>query len=705
LAMVLASSSAVMASNPLTAFIGSSLAFVGSSLLRSWDYFVFMLGEALMWNPMAKVFMLVFISLVFIAIGAMLFQTLDPGKEEIEFPVWSAVRGIVNPFEDDVEKVSLRLVSVFIASMGVVFFGILIGIIEGWVQGTVESLSSGKHQVIASNHVVVLGYNSKVLEMLRSWSKASEAARPQFGFRPRTTYAILAPENDYTRIMDEIADSMNDGELPHIRLACRVGSPYLADDLHRVSISTAKKVLVAADESAPRKTANRKLLGKLVALRQTVPDFKGEVVAELVDDNEANVVKSVFNRSQVSSVQPVTADILLGRMLVQAIRQPGLASIYNTMMSGDPRFSFHVVKVKDFDPSLVNQKVSEIDRLSKDSSIVCGFVNAEKGGEVDLEITTGNLILKEDSELLVLGDPFRSTSLQLVNVPKNTAKVQLVMHDENHPDALKAIRSRKTVHEVEKHEKSKKQSILMVGWRNDIADMLTELDLTLASGSDVTLIADEDTGLDKNALRSLQLKNSSLRVVTGKPDSIDALEPIFKKRHSEGGRFDHIITLSIANQGQTSIEADSRALASLATFYQLLDDPLNTTVTVQFHNHQFADLAWDNTEEVDNVIMPDTIASRLTSEVVRDPRLNELWKDLFSQYGREIYIRPISRIVSDLSKPYSFKELSEIVQTKNNAILIGYATDTGASINPTGADRNEPRSWTSIDALLIVSDD
>lgn len=77
---------------------------------------------------------------------------------------------------------------------------------------------------------------------------------------------------------------------------------------------------------------DRKVISRALALKQSIPDFKGEIVAELNNKRDERIIKRIFEQTQASSIQTINAEELLFRFLAQAIRSPGLADIVDTMM-------------------------------------------------------------------------------------------------------------------------------------------------------------------------------------------------------------------------------------------------------------------------------------------------------------------------------------------------------------------------------------
>mmetsp|Transcript_8460 Transcript_8460/g.15043 ORF Transcript_8460/g.15043 Transcript_8460/m.15043 type:complete len:727 (-) Transcript_8460:110-2290(-) len=629
------------------------------------------LGESFLWNPLFKVAALFVMTAVFVWIGARLFKTFDPEEKEAKSPYWRSLRSIANPFEDDYQAWPLRFISIFSALGGAVFFGILCGIITESVDSGVDVLLKGRTRCVVQNHVLLVGWNQNSVEILKAMTKSKDAK----------TVVIMAENQSPTDVQKSIQESLDADDRKKLRILVRTGSPLLKLDMDRVAAEKASKIVLLSQPELSAQDSNNRLMGNLLALRQIIPSYSGEIIAELKDDREAGLVKALFRKTLVKNVEPVTANVGLGRFLVQSFHHPGLSSIINQMMSGEAKHGFHYVKAQDAIPSFVGRSLSDVNIYAIPNCIIVGYVN-EKGATV---FEPSNAItVDRKTELVTLGLPSSSAA---------NAKLQPIPH-------AQAIR--KTAH-------NQPCNILITGWRDQMEDMLIELDLTVSKGTVVHILADESCGCDDMALISrLNLKNYQIYGHVGSPDDMDALQTVYSQ-----AKFDRVILLSPTKEGEETTDADGRNLSVFALLQKLITDKSSSrqvSVTVQFLNEEFAKLAWQETKEVKNIVLPRAVASKLTAEVVRDHRLHGLWAQLLSQEGRELYLLPATRYFSSAEvKPCSFAELGAMSWSKFNELAVGYIRDYStaatAVINPTGSDRSEPVQWAENDMIVVLAED
>ncbi|CAN8063809.1 unnamed protein product [Agarophyton chilense] len=638
------------------------------------DRLSFWFSEFLMWHPSARVVALLAATLLFMFIGSFLYRLADPQQKEAPHPFWHSVRAIANPLEDDWESNYLRATSITLAAIGMVFFAVLVGMVTESVESAVHAVDGARSSVIVKDHILVCGWGPHVSQILKDISSLSN----------QIPVVVLAKPDKKSIMFSQLRETLPEEQLRKLRLFYRPGIPFLKDDLSRVAATRARKIILITERHGDPADADRQTLSRAMALRQNLPGFTGDIVAELRSERDERILKTILENTRARSVETVNARKLLYRFMAQAIRQPGLADVVTDLMGDDIRLVFHVKAADKIAPHLVGSKVSTLKPTSVQRSILCGFVT-------DGSLTMGldsNLIVQPSTELLLLGDQ------------QNGANAK---HVHSSPPKGTIIRPASIRMEETKKEP---ESYLICGWRPELRHMLRELDKILVRGSKVTILAE-----DAPEKPGKTFKNLSLSAIHKRADRFENLEELFHQNHKG---FDHVVILNSAFsdnalQESTGTEEDTATLASLAYLNELLQSQeqgqhgVETVVTVELLNERIARMAKDQGYVV-NSILPHNLSAKIAAQTVRDSRLNSVWNELLSQEGREVYLRPCGVYEGVPSSRKSFARIADDISGCGD-IVIGYIRGDGlVTINPSEDDRIALREWSAKDMLIVLSE-
>lgn len=661
------------------------------------DRLIFYLGEFLMWNPAAKVLTLLASTLLAMYVGSFLYRLADPAMKEAKYPFWHAVRAVANPLEDDWERNSLRTASIVLAAIGMVVFAILVGMVTESVESAVRNVDGQMAKVVASDHILVCGWSPHVPQMLKGVGNAQNKVK----------VVVLAGEDLKRSMKKHLREGLTDEERKGLRVFYRSGVPIVKEDLERVGASRASKIILINSKEGNLVNADRKVLSRAMALRQNLPDFEGDVVAELNDARGEGLLRAILLETKAKSVETVNADSLFSRFMAQAIRQPGLADVVASMMGDDPSTVFHVRKARELAPGLIGTLMIDLKPSSVPGSVLCGVCDRE--GEIKIGLGGGREEMKgrvlADTELLVLG--INSKGDKFAGTMGNAKFVQRTLPEESSSEKKSTTPNSR---------KKDAESFLICGWRDEMNDMLAELDDVLASGSRITII-------DENAPTELKRKLRHLTVtsIQRPADHYENLEALLSPKASH---FDHVVLLGSdlrswteADGQEINQEEDSKTLACLIYINELLGKQREaqrsskyaqeTMVTVEFADERVAIMAKDQ-GGVRNVILPMNLSAKIAAQTVRNSRLNAVWKELLSQRGREVYLRRCGAYGSvTVGGVKSFGEVTDgVAAEKGRDIVVGFVEKDGrVVINPGEEDREMKRMWDTEDLLVVLSEE
>ncbi|XP_020211289.1 ion channel CASTOR isoform X3 [Cajanus cajan] len=465
--------------------------------------------------PYAKPLVLLVATLLLIFLGGLaLFGVTTEDLAHCLWLSWTYVADSGNHASS--QGIGPRLVAVSISFGGMLIFAMMLGLVSDAISEKFDSLRKGKSEVVEQNHTLILGWSDKLGSLLNQLAIANESLGGG-------TVAVMA-ERDKEEMELDIAKMEFD--FKGTSVICRSGSPLILADLKKVSVSKARAIIVLAEDGNADQSDAR-ALRTVLSLTGVKEGLQGHIVVELSDlDNEV-LVKLVGG----DLVETVVAHDVIGRLMIQCARQPGLAQIWEDIL-GFENCEFYIKRW----PQLEGMQFEDV-LISFPAAIPCGIKVASYGGKIILN-PDDSYVLQEGDEVLVIAeddDTYAPASLPTVwrgSLPKDFV-----------------------------YPKSPER-ILFCGWRRDMEDMIMVLDASLAHGSELWMFNDvpekerekklTDGGLDINRLENISLVNREGNAVI--------------RRHLESlplESFDSILILADESVEDSAIQADSRSLATL----------------------------------------------------------------------------------------------------------------------------------------------
>lgn len=605
------------------------------------------------------------------------------------------MRAIANPLEDDWQKNSLRATSIFLAGFGMVVFAILVGMVTETVESAVRHADGENSRVVVSDHILVCGWESHVAQIIKDINNVSTNVK----------VVVLAAPDKKDVMMEEIRSTLSEAQRNNVRMFYRPGAPIIAQDLERVAAARARKIILVNTRGS-KVDGDRLVLSRALALRQNLPSFTGDVVAELNNVRDEGILRSILSKSHARSVETVNTEQLLFRFMAQAIRQPGLAEVVALLMGDNPSTVFHVSSAKQAAPQLIGTSFADLRPTSVPGSILCGFIDS-----------TGRVHIENGNNFSAGGSTVdSSTKFLLLGTSKSMGKTTMASRGHSFdisPSTSSMLREYVKGRSLTARQKS--ENFLVLGWRNDMEYMLQEMDSILPRGSKVTVV-DEDVPEKTPGT----LSNLTISWIKKRADRYGNIETLI---NTSTNPFDHVVVLGTAMgsaKGDGSPggrEEDAKTLATLVYVNDLIGKQRldlsarkriqpPTMVTVEFINEGVANIAKDQTN-VANTVLPQNLGAKIAAQTVRDSRLNSVWKELLSQEGREVYLRPAGAYSKLAGERASFATVADKLAKTNDDIVIGYMSKYIAKvkINPQDAERFNARVWDGDDMLIVLSKD
>ena len=515
----------------------------------------------------AKVALLLTFTFILISMGAVALAFC--GDDSISGAVWLAWTFVADPgtHADAPEGFLVRFVSFSITVGGMLIFALMIGIISDYIGNKIDELKKGKSRVIESDHSVMLGWTDKSIAIIQQISLANES-------EGGGTIVVLAdaPKED---LEEHLASAMSQErgsalELMGTNVVFRSGNPLEESELQRVSVLTARSVIVLSPESLSPDEADANQVRQVMALK-ALDGVNGNECPPVVVE-----VQDVDNSELFTLVAPDFAEVivahdLIGRFMLECARYPGLACVLESMM-GFEGSEFYFEEW----PELKGKSFLDIT-CRFDDAVPIGIKS--NSGKVFINPKNDHII-QEGDKILVLAED------------NDTYEVNDGSYETN-----KKIESPPAAEDAKQVEK-----IMFLGWRRDMADLITQLDGYVAKGSELwlfnTVPVEERNELLKDQGHKSELKLDNLLVynVVGNPLIRRDLSRIVSVDHDgETVSLDEVDSILILadsvsiENGATVMSCDSRSLSTLVSeLQQTATHPLMCLLTHCFVFNTFS---------------------------------------------------------------------------------------------------------------------
>ena len=512
--------------------------------------------------------------------------------------------------------------------MGLGVFGVLVSVINNAMRRRIELLQQGDTPVIEQGHIVILGWNKRIFVVLRQLAR----------LRPGARVVILAA-SDLITMSEALRVAGISSE--KLTVILRNGVPGNNEELDRMAVDRASAVIVlsnGADDSDAIKTLV--LLARRDSWHGQPPSLTAEIsleknyeLAEIAARNRIHVVSA----SRVSS-----------KIIVQTIRNHGLAGVYDELMSLDGN-SINVQPVA----GCADLTIREIAYGFTEAIPVGVTWEAEQGGELQHKAGLNpepDYDLIEDEQLVLMARDPRVTFSSNVE-----------------PYESPIYRERES-------RVAAPQQVLLLGWSDILYDILWELNAHATEGSEVTVIANltEDELEEKldEPLRAA-LINLDLDVRLGDATERNVYETMDMLSYGS------VVVLA---DETTEEDADTRALRVLLRLSEHKDyQNFQNKLIVELLDGENRDLV-DGLGVRDIVVTSDLISAQL-AQVSQQRVLGSIYRELLSAGGVEFSLRSVSEYVS-LDVPCRFDDLTYAAQQHSEIALGLYLSDREVLLNP-----------------------
>ncbi|MFO7786615.1 MAG: ion channel DMI1 [Halospina sp.] len=545
-------------------------------------------------------------------IGGLLVLPLQGAFSGFGEALWWAFLRLTDPgYLGDDQGSWQRVVSTLLTISGyVVFMGTLVAIMTRWLISAMTKLERGLTPVSLKHHIAVLGWTSRTLPLITKLLGTTERMR------------LFLRRNDASRLrLVALADEVSAHREHQLRsdsgigrrarqVILRSGNPLQSEALRRVACLDAAAVIIPGSTKTTESLLNAdtetiKILLTIAAQAKEQNMPLPYVVAELQDPRRERLLRGAYG----GDLELVAGDAMLSRFMVQTLRHPGLAEVFQEMMILPEGNELYI----RFQDEWAGQSLGELAAARPDA-IVLGVL--ERSGDqwrVSLN-APDTQVLENGDGLVLMAREFEDTS-----PARDSHRLPALVRQPAPERAAEAAHRR----------------ILLLGWNHRVPALIHELDSYPGETADITIVSFWSSTEREAAVARY---NPQLRRVEYRHVVTDyLLEGEITQLNPE--QYDSVMLLS-SDRMASGEEADARAMVG---YLQLRDHLARTQapapqVLLELTDpHNEALLVARDSE----VFLTPVMLSHLLGQVALRRELRLVYDELFTQGGAEIGFRPV----------------------------------------------------------------
>jgi hypothetical protein len=392
------------------------------------------------------------------------------------------------------DHVRPHIIAVSFSVCGFIFNLVFLGVIVEIARGKLREWETLYGRIVMNDHVVVLGWTDMTLFVLSELD--AMFANHQLG-----TPIIVLGDLPKEKMEAEIRTQLQLNSVGS-RIHCREGKTYEVDDLQRVSIASARVVLVLGASRQPQK-ADSRTVTTLLALHAV--RMGSLVLAEVQQTQTVDVLAGLFGEGKAPfDVVGITASTVVDQILSQCALDPmvGAALIEiltfddDALVVSDPVSKSKKLRGLAGEPFTAGQKLFPM-------GVVFGIIEATgtlliappktrrfAGGDRLIMVNQAQTQRKKGKCRTF--ERARSSFLSGVMECKRQIKITRGLRT---PTVLVRTTERLAAEPWRRTDKGLKPGVVIIlGWRQGIGPLIKALDARLPEGSSIHMLADKPLG-------------------------------------------------------------------------------------------------------------------------------------------------------------------------------------------------------------------
>ena len=570
----------------------------------------------------------------------------------------------------DVNSIGWFKIPAIISGMaGLIMLSSLVAFITTALDQKLAQLRKGHSKVIEEDHTLILGWNERVIEILRELLEANES-------EDNPVVVILADKDKEE--MDDFL-KVNMPNTRNTRVVTRSGSPSSLVKLETASVTASRSVIVLANCSVTatqceKNGSDANVIKTALALVASRPeDLRLNIVAEIFADRNRKIIEGISEEE----ITTVDTNEILAKILVQTSRSVGLSVVYSEILSFDGcEMYFHEDDWGDIAFGQLGYRFPD------------GIPMGLKHGDGTLAMNPpSDLKIKPDDSILILAEDDSTIDYrdQPVAAPR---------------DFKLAGGRKKTM--VERN--------LIIGWTTKVETILREYAEYVKPGSfiDILLRAPEPDLAAKIEELNEELEDIRIRLVAENPMSTEGLMAV------DPSSYDNIIILSQGGAEDGPERTDSETIVILLLLRKIMESnpreegrsPTKLiTEILESENQSLVAHAG-----VNDFIISNRFISMLVAQISEDADIKPVYDDLFQEDGSEIYLKPAPLYFSELPIEVTYADMIHVCQqreevclgVKLKALEDDMSQNLGVKLIP---EKNKVYRLNAEDTLVVLAED
>jgi hypothetical protein len=515
--------------------------------------------------------------------------------------------------------------------VGMVLFSSMVAFITAQFQAKMDALRRGRSDVIESGHSLILGFNDRVLDIVREIIVANESEKD--------AVAVILADQDKQALDEHLNERIP--QRKSTRIVTRSGVPASIAALQKVAAAEAKSITIvsgarAGDTEPEKALADARVLKAIIAVVAAVGEANvPPIVAELHLDKNRTLAESIVP----GRITTLAEDSLLTKILVQTSRVSGLALVYSDLVGFEGNELYFFRPPQGWPPITFGQLQYHFP-----ASVPLGVRMA--GGALSLN-PPAHYALRPDDDAIVLAED--DSTIGFSPVPVFT------------PRAVQGSNLR-----VEPRPERQ----LLVGWTNKSPLIIDEYAQYLKPGSAIHIVVPQLTeqvqaGVDKvrQGYPDIEIAVAELDITT--PEVLAQISP-----HT----YDNVIILT--GHAATPEEADATTIALLLRFRQYFKaleqssgQPTQTQIITEIMDSENTELVLQ--VGVKDYLISTQFVSKIVAQVAQEPDVKRVYDDLFREEGSEIYLKPAGLFFAQLPVTVQFGDCVTAAQQRGE-VCFGY---------------------------------
>jgi hypothetical protein len=586
--------------------------------------------------------------------------------------LWTIFLAMTDPGnmgEDSDASPWLKLTIILAGVLGVIIFSMLIAFITTALDSLIYELRKGRSRVVERGQTLILNWNERVIDILRELIIANESESD--------AAVVILAEREKEDMDDEIQTHLQDPKTT--RIITRKGSPSVIENLRRVNAARAKSVIVLAtctdQASEDERRASDAMVIKTVLALVGVQGGKNEliIVVELFLDSS----RALIGTFDDPSITCVDSWDILGKILVQTSRTSGLAVVYNEILS--------------FDGCELYFRAAEWNHI-RFGDLLFRFPD---GVAMGLRRASGQLLVRPPADtVLESGD-------EVLLLAEDDSTIEFAERPVAQPRDLPFVMRR--LEKVVERE-------LILGWHNVARIIVREYADYLMDGSAIDIVVHHPSERIYKEVAELRKINPGLAIQVKDGNSLD-LEEL---RRLDPFSYNNVIILS-QGEDDSPDKTDSETLVILLLMRKIVRDAgidlsaKKTKLITQILDSENQELV--SQTSVDDFVISNKLITMIFAQLSEEPRMLQLYDDLFQEEGSEIYLKPAGLYFSKFPAEVSFADLLGLALKRDGEICLGYrlaelandpARNFGVKLNP---DKNARIVLNEHDSLVVLAED